>query len=130
MHLCLGRHVRPPRGKDGLPPRSPDGQPLENDFSGLDTGVQPDAIEPHSTTAVHNTSPALASPATRSSPLGTGPAEFLPSRAGTGVPASEIAVRDFSPGLRGPPDGQPFENVFSGLLAGGLPVAIQPPSAT
>ena len=36
----------------------------------------------------------------------------------------------FHPDLRGHQDGQPFENVFSWLDAGGLPVGMQPTSAT
>ena len=43
--------------------------------------------------------------------------------------ASETTEQDFSSGLRGPQDGQPFENVFSGFDAGGLLDDFDPPSA-
>ena len=46
------------------------------------------------------------------------------------MPASETAEQEFSSRLRGPEYGQPFENVFSGLDAGGLLDVIEPHSAT
>ena len=64
-----------------------------------------------------------------SSPLDARPAGLLTSRAGTAVPASATTEQEFSSGLRGPHDEQPFENVVSGLEAGGLPDASDPSSA-
>ena len=71
-------------------------------FSGLDAGVERDAIEPHSTTAARKTIAAMASPAALSTPLRAGSVGLLPFRARTAVPASEIAVRDLSSALQGP----------------------------
>ena len=82
-----GRHVPPLRGQDG--------HPLELYFSELDAGVQPDAIEPHFTTAFNKAGLALASPAARSSPLGARSVALLPSRARTPVPELECRSRFF-----------------------------------
>ena len=98
----FGRHVPPLRGQDG--------HPLELYFSELDAGVQPDDFSPHSTTAVHKTTPALAWCAAYSSPLDARPAGLPHSRARTAVPASETDEQAFSSGLLGPQDGQSFEN--------------------
>ena len=59
-----GRHVPPLRERDRWPLQGQDAPPLDiYIFSGLDAGLQPDTIEPHSNTAVPKTTPALTSPA-------------------------------------------------------------------
>ena len=84
----------------------------------------------HSATiAPHKTTPALAPRAGQSGPLGARPAGLGNSRIRTAASASEPTKQDYSSGLVGPRDGQCSENIFSGLDAGGLLDAFEPPPA-
>ena len=62
-------------------------------------------------------------------PFGARPAGLGHSRARTAASPSEPTEQDYSSGLAGPRDGQPFENIFSGWNAGGLLDDVDPPSA-
>ena len=93
-----------------------DGRRSEITFPGHYAGVQQDAVAPHSTTAAHETAPALAPRAVRDDPLVARPARLGQSRAS--ATASETGeCQDFLSGLRGPQDGQDFGH---GPGAGGL----------
>ena len=106
--------------------RGQDGPPLEKNNSGLDARIQPDAIEPHATTAVYETTPALASPSVRSRPLDALPAGLLSSRARTAVPVNETTEQEFHPACEDLHMGSPSK-CFSGLNTRGLPDALDPP---
>ena len=71
--------------------------------------------------------PALALHAAQSDPLDARAAGLGHSRARPATSASELTEQDYSLGLAGPRDGQPFENRFSGLDAGGLLDDFPPP---
>ena len=83
-----------------------DGQPFE---VGPDAGSLPDAFAPHSPTAAHMTTPALAPHAPRSGPLNARPAGLRHARSRTAVSASETTEHGFSSSLGDPQDGQPCQ---------------------
>ena len=88
------------------------------------------ALAPHSTTtALNKTNLSLAPRAERFGPLDAPPAERGHSHARTAASASEPTEQSFSSGLAGPRYGQPFENIFTWLDAGGLLDDFDPPSA-
>ena len=68
----------------------------------------------------HKTTPALAPRAAQSGPLHAPTAGLRHSRAQTAASARKPTEQDSSPGLAGSRDGQPYENKFSRLNAGGL----------
>ena len=68
------------------------------------------------TTAPHKSTPALVPRAAQSGPLDARPARLVHSRARTAASASEPTEQDYSSGLAGPRDAQPFENNFQGWV--------------